>query len=42
MGGKESEGKPSTVSSHRVMEGGERKSREMLERGERNILFGTF
>jgi len=41
MGGRESEGEPSTVASHGVIEGGERKSREMLERGERNCLLGV-
>ena len=33
---------PSTVAVHRVMEGGERKSREILERGEGKCLFGGF
>ena len=38
----ESKVKPSTVAVQRVMEGGERKSREILERGERKCLFGGF
>ena len=42
MGGRESEGEKIIVVGHGVMEGGERKSREMLERGERKCLFGSF